>query len=375
MGLRVAIVRVEEDIAGAVREAVRLLGGIGRYVKPGGAYLLKPNLFTTISSEKGATTDLGIFMTLAEMIKDAGGKPVVGECPATASYARPDIVFDGLGVRETCREARVEINVLDREEPVRVENPTAEVVKDFWFPKFALECDGIIYVPKLKTHTLTKLTSAVKNLFGLQQGGTKAHHHVRTGNDPEGFNRLLVDLYGGIRDHVILTVVDAVVAMEGEGPTTGDPVGLGLIIAGEDALAVDIVSTAVMGWDPMEVGTNFIAADRGLGPGSLEEIEVVGVPIEEAARPFKRPEGFQDGQMFHDVRMPIECNPEACTGCGICVKVCPVDAIAMGEIPELNLPSCIQCFCCIELCPSGALKVVRTEAYKEVISGNTPDLN
>ena len=358
---QVSIIRAEKSLEDAVREAVNLLGGIDRFIKPDGSYLIKPNLFTTIPSEKGATTDLRIFMTLARMIKEKNARPVVGECPATASYARPDIVFDNLGVREICQKEDVAINVLDREEPVRVKNPSAEVLDNFWFPKFSLDCEGIINVPKLKTHSLTKMTCAVKNLFGLQQGGSKANHHVRTGNDPESFNRLLVDLYGCIHDKVILNVVDAVVAMEGEGPTTGDPVKLYVIIAGEDAAAVDFVSAAVMGWDPLEVGTNYLLAERGLGPKTLDEVEVVGVPIEKVVRPFKRPQTHSDGQMFIDIQMPIVCDPEKCESCGICVQTCPVKAISMNNIPEFNDSICIQCFCCMELCPHGAIRVVREE--------------
>jgi uncharacterized protein (DUF362 family)/NAD-dependent dihydropyrimidine dehydrogenase PreA subunit len=356
---RVSIVRVDDDVEGGVEEAISLLGGIERFARPGGVYLVKPNLFTTISAGKGATTDPRIFMAIADLIREAGGRPVVGECPASASYARPDIVFDNLGVRAICREAGVEINVLDREEPLRVENPDAEVVGEFWFPRFALECYGIFNVPKLKTHTLTKLTCAVKNLFGLQQGGTKANHHVRTGNEPEAFSRLLVDLYGCIKEHVALNVVDAVVAMEGEGPTTGDPVDLDLIIAGEDAVTVDLVASAVMGWEPLEVGTNFLAVERGLGPASLDEVEVVGLPVDDVIRSFERPQTHSDGQMFIDIRMPIECDGEKCTGCGICAEVCPAGAITIRGNPEIHDPSCIQCFCCIELCPNGALRAIR----------------
>ncbi|MCW4036540.1 MAG: DUF362 domain-containing protein [Candidatus Bathyarchaeota archaeon] len=357
----VSIARVEDGVEEAVKEAIELLGGIDRFVKPGGTYLVKPNLFTTKSAELGVTTDPRIMMALSETLRGAGAKPVVGECPATASYTRPDIVFDGLGVRALCEEAGVEIRVLDREAPVRVENPGAEVVKELWFPETALGCDGIVNVPKLKTHNLTSLTCAVKNLFGLQQGGTKAHHHVRTANDPERFSRLLIDIYESIRGQIRLNVVDADVAMEGEGPTTGDPVDLGLIIAGEDAAAVDLVATAVMGWDPMEVGTNFIAAERGLGPGSLDDVQLVGAPIEDVVRPFKRPLTHSDGQMFIDIRMPIEWYEDKCTGCGICAKVCPGQAITMHEGPYIDDGCCIQCFCCMELCPSGALRAIRPD--------------
>jgi uncharacterized protein (DUF362 family)/Pyruvate/2-oxoacid:ferredoxin oxidoreductase delta subunit len=358
---RVAIVRAEEDVEEAVREAIALLGGMEAFAVERGTYLVKPNLFTTRTAEQGATTDPRIIMALVSMLNEVGARPVVGECPATASYTRPDVVFDGLGVRDLCEKAGVEINVLDRETPVKVDNPRAEVVKEIWFPEFALGCDGIINVPKLKTHNLTALTCAVKNLFGLQQGGTKAHHHRQTANDPERFSRLLVDLYEGIRNQVRLNVVDAIVAMEGEGPTTGDPVGLGLIISGADAAAVDLVATAVMGWGPMEVGTNFIAAERGLGPRSLDEVEVVGAPIDEVVRPFKRPRTHSDGQMFIDIRMSIEWYEERCTGCGICVEVCPARAITMLERPVIDDERCIQCFCCMELCPNGALRAIRPD--------------
>jgi uncharacterized protein (DUF362 family)/Pyruvate/2-oxoacid:ferredoxin oxidoreductase delta subunit len=331
---RVAIVRARDDVEEAVREAIALLGGFESFAEKDGTYLVKPNLFTTKTAEQGATTDPRIIIALTSMLKEIGARPVVGECPATGSYTRPDIVFDGLGVKELCEEAGVDINVLDRETPIKVYNPRAEVVEEIWFPEFALGCDGIINVPKLKTHNLTALTCAVKNLFGLQQGGTKAHHHRRTANSPERFSRLLVDLYEGIR---------------------------GQVISGADATAVDIVATAVMGWGPMEVGTNFISAERGLGPRSLDEVEVVGVPIDEVIYPFKRPQTHSDGQMFIDIRMPIEWYEERCTSCGICAKVCPGQAITMLERPVIDDGRCIQCFCCMELCPNGALRAIRPD--------------
>ena len=357
----VSIVRVEgDDVKGAVERALEPLGGVERFIKPGGRYLLKPNLFTTKGAEEGATTDMGVVLSLTELLREAGAEGFVGECPAMVAYAQPDVVFEGLGVRRLCEEKGIELRVLDRDRPVRVEVPGGVVLKEAWFPESALEADGVINIPKLKTHVLTKLTCAVKNLFGLQQGGSKARHHVATGNDPERFSHLLLDLYSALRERVVLNVVDAIVGMEGEGPGSGDPVRLNLIVAGEDAVAVDMVSTALIGWEPLEVGTNRLAAERGLGPSSLEEIEVLGLTLEEASRPFKRPMGYSSLEPFIRAFRPIVCLEERCVGCGICVEICPGGALEMvGDRPRFQGERCIQCFCCVELCPQGALRAVR----------------
>lgn len=362
MGPKVSIVKVEDDVKAAVEEALELLGGLKRFIRRGGRYLLKPNLFTTKRAEEGATTDMRIVLSLAELLREAGAEGFIGECPAMAAYTQPDVVFEGLGVRRLCEEADVELRVLDRERPVRVEVPGGVVLREAWFPESSLRADGIINIPKLKTHVLTKLTCAVKNLFGLQQGGSKARHHVATRNDPERFSHLLLDLYAAIRGRVLLNVVDAIVGMEGEGPGSGDPVKLGLIIAGDDAVAVDMVCTALIGWDPMEVGTNRLASERGLGPKSLEEIEVLGLSLDEARRPFKRPMGHSSLEPFIKAFRPIICLEDRCIGCGICVQICPGGALEMmGNHPKFDGERCIQCFCCVELCPQGALRAVRRD--------------
>jgi len=326
----VAVVKTGAGVREAAQKAVELLGGVEAFIEPGETVLLKPNLFTVKGPETGATTDMRVVLGVAELLQRRGSRCILGECPATGSYARPDIVFDGLGVRELCEEHGIEVRVLDRDPPVRFA-VDGEVLRELWFP-----------FPKLKTHQLTTLTCAVKNLFGLQQGGTKAHHHVSVANDPEH-------------------VVDAHVAMEGEGPTAGDPVQLGLVIAGGDAAAVDLVSSAVMGWDPMDVGTSYLAAERGLGPGSLDDVEVVGEPIEAVKRRFKKPQIHSDGEMFVRIRMPISCDPDRCVACGVCAQVCPVGAIEVRDTPVFDYTRCIQCFCCAELCPQGALKPVRPD--------------
>src|SRR4030042_1425798 len=354
---RVAVVKTDRGVEQAVEEAIGLLGGIRAFIEPGETVLLKPNLYITKGPETGAPTDMRVVLAAARLLQAQGCRLILGECPATGSYTRPDVVFDGLGVRRLCEEHGIELNVLDRDPPVRVE--VDGVVKGrCWFPQTAMS-HPVISFPKLKTHNLTTLTCAVKNLFGLQQGGTKAHHHVSVANDAEAFSQLLLDIYSGIRGQVRLNVVDAHVAMEGEGPPAGDPVDLGLIIAGADAVAVDLVASSIIGWDPMDVGTNYLAGVRGLGSRSLDEVEVVGEPVVSVRHRFRKPAIHSDGEMFVRIRMPIVSDPARCRACGVCAKVCPGGAITVSDAPVFDMGRCIQCFCCVELCPHDALKAIR----------------
>jgi uncharacterized protein (DUF362 family) len=134
-----------------------------------------------------------VVLGAARLLKASKSHCIVGDCPATASYARPEIVYNGLGIWKICEDNGVEVKVLDRDPPVKV-HIDGVITQDFWFPETCMVYP-VISFPKLKTHALTTMTAAVKNLFGLQQGGTKAHHHVTVSNDAEAFSHFWISIW------------------------------------------------------------------------------------------------------------------------------------------------------------------------------------
>jgi NAD-dependent dihydropyrimidine dehydrogenase PreA subunit len=228
--------------------------------------------------------------------------------------------------------------------------------------RHVMEADFVISVPKMKTHCLTLLTGGIKNMYGILAGGEKARLHY-VARRKAAFSEALIDVYS-IRPPD-LAVMDAVVAMEGDGPSHGVLRPAGRILASDNAVALDAAAARVMGVPPGKVGHLAVAGTRGLGPLEESGMEVDGDIS--AVEGFALPSTFRLGlmtvlsnwavfNMLH--RSRIQVNREECTACGECQAACPAGAIEEdGGACRIDGDRCHQCFCCYELCPAGAVKV------------------
>ena len=363
MGEKVSIVRCKdyqaETVLKKVTEGIDLLGGLGSFIKPGDRVLLKPNFLIGRPPEKCVNTHPAMVKAVAQLVLAAGAQPVIGDSPQMGSALK---VAEKCGIAEVARELGIEIVEF---EPVEVKHPAGKFFKRFTIGKAVLEADTIINLPKLKTHGLTYLTLAVKNIFGCIPGARKAQWHVRTSrHDSEYFARMLLDLYTLINPP--LSVVDGIIAMEGKGPGFGNPRDLGLIIAGADAVAVDAVIAALLGAQPEHCPTIHTALTKHYGTARLDDIEVRGEGITEVLvddfkfPPLITPPGIIRRIFMSVLKGPLTTSPfidkNQCQRCGNCFKACPVHCIiSSGSDFEITRGDCIQCLCCMEVCPNGAV--------------------
>ncbi len=337
-----------EEVANAVSTALTKAGDLASLIPAGGTVLVKPNLIEPYRPWRAATTHPSVVEAIVRLAADAGCRVLVGDCAGGSDPQMTERALDISGVAEATRRAGGEVVNLQRSASRRLNLPEARpATVDVASP--VLEADLIINLPKLKTHSLTLLTGAVKNLYGCLPGQGKSEGH-RTNPLREDFSQMLASLYGELRPGI--SVMDAVVAMEGEGPCAGMPRHIGLVLAATDAVALDAVSAHLMGYASGAIPSTRIAAGRGLGEGILDRIDVVGADMERFRVPdFRKPVAMQaDGR---DVVPELE--PERCTRCGTCAANCPVRAITMDPQPVYDRDRCIHCLCCQELCPQGAV--------------------
>jgi uncharacterized protein (DUF362 family)/NAD-dependent dihydropyrimidine dehydrogenase PreA subunit len=226
--------------------------------------------------------------------------------------------------------------------------------------KAVLDADIIISLPKFKTHGLTVITGAIKNSYGFLPGAQKAKLHMAAGS-AKRFHEMLIDVFRlRIPD---LFLVDAVVGMEGNGPASPDLRNIGLILASDNAVALDGVIATMMGCEPGLLRFLQKAKEVGLGDYDLSAIDVIG----ELKRlpDFKLPplsgeatiqnEAMQTGLHSRTILKP-QADPKLCTGCGTCIDQCAVSALSMNDrIPQVDADTCITCFCCQEICPEKAI--------------------
>lgn len=361
-----------EIVKNAVRESVDLLGGISAFVNPGDRVLIKVNLLIRRKPEKVTTTHPSLARALAEIVIDAGGTPIIGDSPGGYHFYNKgtlEAVYETCGMKQAAEESGAELNY--NTDVVDVPYPEGRIMKSIKTIKPVLEVDKIISIPKIKTHMMTVYSGAVKNLFGIIPGSYKAEYHLRF-DDTNDFADLLIDICSFAKP--VLTVMDAVIGMEGYGPTNGNPKKVGLIISSPDPYALDAVAADIIDLDISQVPTIRKSIERGLFDGSLKGISIVGEDIKNVkVKDFKKPTQ-KVAFNFYSVLIPkpilkrinrfIKPKPQFsrkdCKGCGMCARSCPPKAIEMkGGAPVCDLSKCIRCFCCHELCNYNAVKIKR----------------
>ena len=367
---KVALVRCNSyeihHVTQAVTRAVDLLGGIGLFINPGQKVLIKPNMLSPHSPEKAVTTHPVFVQAVAELVKSSGGIPSVGDSPGFYKFSR---VAEISGIGEAVRKSGARLAPFDKEQEIS----TAEgcLMKSLVVASEVTNADAIISLPKFKTHGLTCITAAIKNLFGCMPGLKKAEMHFRFSDDNR-FSHMLADIALSLPAR--LHILDAVVGMDGNGPGAGDPFRIGLIIAGADPVAVDSTACRIVGIDPLTLPMIRIASERGVGNATEERIEILGEDLQKvrvsgfrynppagAGRLLPIPEFLSRGFKNWIVRKPRFLQA-ICTKCGACVQICPARPKALrmekGRV-IINDRNCIRCYCCSEICPSKAIVLKR----------------
>ncbi len=376
MSCDVSITRCEsyhpEEVRHALETVLSPLGGLD-WVRPGMRIALKANLVAAKKSETAATTHPTVLGQLTRMLTERGAVVVVGDSPG-GLFNEPVLrrVYDVTGLHEV-EEAGGELNYDFEEEAVVF--PQAAVAKTFSGTAWLRKADAIINVCKLKSHGMMSMSAAAKNMFGAIPGTKKPEYHFRFPNVSD-FADMIVDLDEHYRPQ--LNLVDAVIGMEGNGPTQGTPRAMNAILASHSPHAVDLACAEMLGFQPQEIPTLVAAQQRGLIPASAEQLQIAGDLAAFHVENFEKIETGNDvtfknavgggvlGQLFSGVAgQALASHPQVekkkCIGCAECARICPAKAITMKEkLPVIDRQACIRCFCCQEFCPVGAMKVKRT---------------
>lgn len=356
-----------ELVENAIQSCVNDLGGVSSFIKTGDKVLIKPNMLQAKPPEEAITTHPQLLEAVINIIQDAGGIALVGDSHGGPAEGLKRY-WDATGYSEVCNRLNVEL--------VNFEKSGVHIKERngwrYYIAKPVLDCDCLINLPKLKTHSLTVFTCAIKNMYGSIPGQQKTEYHKLAPKTTD-FAELVVDIYALTKPR--LNIVDGVVAMQGMGPSAGNPFDLGLILASTDGLALDSYICHMLGKNPLKVPINKIAYEQGLGEVNIDEIDVsLDVPI---IKDFKWPSNIA-GTMDR-IPEPIlrgllnlmwsrpAIKSEDCIKCSKCIESCPVNAITNNLIiPDFDYSECINCLCCMEMCPEKAVYLERSLLEKVI---------
>lgn len=354
----------------AVRAHFKALG-LERLIRPDQKIAVKPNLLMKRDPRDAVTTHPALVEAIIRQLQELGARDITIAESGGGPYAEPLLksLYETCGMAGVARRCGVKLNFDTGSRPVEGQG---QLTRRFTVINPVADADLIINVCKLKTHCMTYLSGAVKNLFGCVPGLMKPELHMRY-PQKEDFCRMLLDLSAALPP--VISFVDAVEAMEGDGPTGGRKKQVGLTLCSTDRYALDLVNAVVLGAEPAQILTVRQSIERGLCPDSLEKIELLGHPDAlTQAGPFLPPRSKQTdfSSQFPKPLRPLAqkaarrlgprpaIRKKDCVGCGKCAESCPAHTIQIADRKaRIHYQSCIRCFCCHEMCPQKAVDIRR----------------
>ena len=370
---KVALVRCEsydnEEVKAAVQRGIDLLGGARQFAATGEKILLKPNWIMAVPPERCATTHPAVFKAVCEILQSVGAELSYGDSPGRGTTEDEALeAAKATGFWDVAKELGV--NLADFLDGREIDTGTQK----FFLANGALDCDGIISMPKLKTQAFLKLTGAIKNQMGCIPGRRKGAYHEQL-QRPADFARMLIDLNMFLKPR--LYIMDGVMAMEGNGPMNGDPKKLSVLLFSTDPIALDATVCRIVDIKPEYSYTVSLGMQAGHGTCLSSEITLLGDPLESfIARDFnikRAPVGNLRADNLFSFKSDAGASvphilDEKCRLCGVCIDMCPITPKAVGwrdddksKPPVYDYSQCIRCFCCQELCPHGAIIVSSQE--------------
>lgn len=363
----------EEIVYEKLKTGIELLGGIDKFIGKKEKILLKPNLLKKAELDRAVITHPAVVGGFARLLREKGYENII--LADSCGHGTTKRVIQGTGL--DVQLENLKIPAIDYSEGVEVKYPEGIQAKEFIMPKELVESDCVISLSKMKTHALERITGAVKNSYGFIYGLHKAKGHTLYPS-ADSFARMLIDLNACVKPR--LFIMDGVVAMEGNGPGSGEPVPMNVLLFSEDAVALDSVFARLVHLKPELVPTNYHGEKMGYGVWQEDCIEIItpegGMDMSFVVRRFGNSKFDVDrreirtGGKWNKIAKALNLfqkkpyiEKDKCIKCGICVKSCPVPEKAVDFKKGRHLPpvydykKCIRCFCCQEMCPEKAIKV------------------
>lgn len=338
--------------------------------KKGEKILVKANLLNNFKVDSAVTTHPKVIEAVCKKLVSFGCEPIIGDSSAGFyNQAHMGAVYKTCGMTVAAENSGAKLN--DDFSTASIEYNEAKVGKRFEIIGVAEKVDGIVNVAKLKTHRFTMYTGCSKNMFGLIPGMQKVQRHAEY-KDVLKFTDFIIDVNEYIKDKVRLNIIDAVIGMEGDGPSAGDPKKLGVMLASKSSYAADVAAIKIINGETKNFPLFYELEKRDIKPNCVDDIELVGDNIKDfVCKSFKlvRDDRLwckEGNRSVFSVLYPIKkfitpyptAKKSECKGCGRCAEHCPGKAITMKNgKATFDLNKCIRCYCCQELCPYHVIKV------------------